>query len=267
MSRRNTRNRGADPRPGDSRSDEYKHAIDDTRGTLAQRTSRYRLLVFAVLITIFGSLVTAAATRAWRPLAVSAALFPVCATFFWLDARTVTEWRRRLLIAWANGELMLPAVVETLSKIPGLPPTTLIAMLATLPSGATLGIAGQLDHRARLHLARALDVLHNESVSQLLVTAIASAIVVAAMVSAVLVRSRGPIFALALLPIIAALRVLDGRRRTRALADEIQRTPLDSRQADALAHALQSLHYAGSAASLRAALIAALRSAARNAER
>lgn len=112
----------------------YAMAMDATRDAVTERARRYKWLVIAVAL---GSVASVAAGFALRHLlwpALLALLPPIVIGYFAMDLRLVFQWRTTAVTAWARGDLRLDLLASTLRTMPGIPPSTVDGMVATLPT-------------------------------------------------------------------------------------------------------------------------------------
>jgi hypothetical protein len=111
-----------------------KDAIELTTHTIDRRAGLFRNLIVLVVVLVVGSLLSSAIGLSWRPLLALLALVPLCGFFLSLDAWLVNRWRQHVLELWAQGQLRLDGLVQTISSIRLLPPRTLQGMLASVPT-------------------------------------------------------------------------------------------------------------------------------------
>ena len=194
----------------------YRTAIDRTARVIERRATFYRNLVVTVVLIGVASLVVALAARSLAGLAGLLFLVPACGLFFHLDARLLNGWRSDLLERWAGGELDLEALRPALHGHPGLPRDTLDAMLATLPSAANLPEEQRIPTPSRQAAAAAYRAMHQERSDLLLIDAILTGIVVAALVGALWMRSWTPLLGLVVLVLRPPLGAWMRRRRLAA---------------------------------------------------
>ncbi len=209
---------GARPNGG---SAPYASALDRMVSTIERRATQHRNHVIAVVLVTIAALVVAATARSWPTLAALLLLVPVSGGFFVQDLAAVDRWRAAVLGAWARGELDLAAFRTAVCAHPGLPPETLTAMLATLPSAGELAAEQRIRPPTRAAAAVVIEASQRGRALALRLNVAASAIVVVSVLAALWLRSWFPLGALALLVLRPALVGWIGRRRSAAVAREV----------------------------------------------
>jgi hypothetical protein len=111
-----------------------KDAVDLTTRTIDRRALHYRNLVVLLVLVIMVCAVWAVVSWSGLPLLGWLFLLPLCGGFLVFDSHLVNRWRERILRMWTQEELDLKIFAECIASIRMLPPGTLGAMLATLPT-------------------------------------------------------------------------------------------------------------------------------------
>jgi hypothetical protein len=112
-----------------------KDAVDLTTRTIDRRAFHYRNLVVLLVLVVVVCVVWAGVTWSGLPLLGLLLLLPLCGGFLLLDCCLVDRWRERVLRMWTEEDLDLEIFARSIASIRMLPPGTLGAMLATLPTG------------------------------------------------------------------------------------------------------------------------------------
>jgi hypothetical protein len=112
----------------------FKDAIELTTQTIDRRAGLFQNLIVLVVGLVVGSLLWAAVVLSWHPLLALLALVPLCGFFLCLDTWLVNRWRQHVLELWAQGQVSLDGLVKGIRSIRLLPPRTLQAMLASVPT-------------------------------------------------------------------------------------------------------------------------------------
>jgi hypothetical protein len=216
-------------------SPDYPAALAATRETFTRRAARYRNLVVAVVLIGFVAPVAAVVLWSWRPLLGWLLVVPVSAAFFALDARSVARWRAALLDGWAAGTLSLDSLRDGLTAIRQLPPATLAAMLAPLPTRARLDRSADLSSETREAVAATVRAIDAAVVRRTALAAIAVAVGAAGLAAAAAAGSWWP---LAGLPVALALNLVARRIGSRPPRGWVRRVrDLRGRGLDAAAFA------------------------------
>jgi hypothetical protein len=218
----------------------YKAAIDATRAAVTWRSKSYRALVIVMLLTFVG--VSFSALKMWSffPLTGLILLVPACQAFFWFDARLVANWRRRVLAWWSEEQLALGLARETLSNVPGLPRTTLAAMLATLPSQAAFGSQNKLSQPVKEAFGYAMNALEAQTSVRMLKGTLMTLVAGATLLTLGFTRSWIGLVPLALIPAVAALAAGANRFRWRSLRRSLVAMQLTSDDSRVLLYALKA---------------------------
>lgn len=111
----------------------YSSAIDNIRETIVARARQYKRLVIAVSLDGIAAAACALALRSAQPLLFISLLPAAVIFFFALDMRSVQLWRDTVLLHWAEGDLSLKLLAQTLRQVPNLPAVTIEGMLGSLP--------------------------------------------------------------------------------------------------------------------------------------
>lgn len=115
----------------------YRFAIEQTATTIQRRAALFRDQVVVVAFLVCMSVAVAAAIRTWFPILSLGLCVPVVGLFLTLDARMINSWRSKLLADWSMRTLDLHTLLSALRAVPTLPPSTLEAMISSLPCECT----------------------------------------------------------------------------------------------------------------------------------
>jgi hypothetical protein len=190
----------------------YRTAIDRTAAAVDRRARYFRNQIVVVVTIGIATGVLAIATRAAASLWGGLLLVPACGFFFYIDARVLNEWRTQVLTPWTERSLDLLAWSAAVRANPVLPKATTEAMLTTLPLAEDLTAEQKLQPSTRRALAAACAAVNSAKADELLIKAIASALIVIVVLTAIAARSWVPLAALALLALVPLARGWSRRR-------------------------------------------------------
>jgi hypothetical protein len=217
----------------------YKDAIDATKVAVAQRLKSYRILVAVVLFTLFAVVIAASGTWSLLPLSGLIFLWPAFQVYMWMDGRVLANWRMLLIRSWAVESIALKPVCDTLSQIPGLPRTTLTAMLATLPGYADLRSLDEMAQPVKEAAAHVINTLESGMSLRMLAGALVTAATAVSLVTCVVARSWIGLAPIALIPAIAMLASGVNQLRWRRLLGRLSAMGLNSNDSRAVVRGLK----------------------------
>jgi hypothetical protein len=113
-------------------------AIGTTLRTIEDRAKLYRNLVVAVSMVSLASVMLASFSRQWPAFSGLIFIVPLTGGFLFLDSHMVLQWRAGILQMARLRSLDLAMFAKTISGFRQIPPDSLKAMLATLPTGSEL---------------------------------------------------------------------------------------------------------------------------------
>jgi hypothetical protein len=191
----------------------YRRAIDGTTRTIGRRARYFRNQV--VVVVAIGALAVLVAVVGRSPSALLAwlLLVPACGLFFFADSRALNEWRSELLEVWIACELDFAAYRDAIRANPALPNGTTEGMLMTLPSAGSLVAEQRVLTPTRKAIAAETLAIQCGRADALLFQAIASGIVVGALLGALWMRRWIPLTGLVTLALIPVIRTLTRRWR------------------------------------------------------
>jgi hypothetical protein len=190
----------------------YRTAIDETTRTIDLRARYFRNLIVIVVAIGFVVIVAAVLTRRASALWAWLLLVPPCGAFFYVDARVLNGWRKALSIPWTSHDIDFEVLRQSIRANPAMPKGTTEGMLATLPSADSVATEQQVLTPTRRAIAAANLALHRERANALLLQTIASAVVVSILLAALWSRAWAPLWGLAALALLPAVRVWATRR-------------------------------------------------------
>jgi hypothetical protein len=186
-----------------------KNALELTTRTIDRRTFYFRNLVVVVVLIGLVSIVWAIVRLSVWPLLGLLLWLPSVAVFFILDTLVVNRWRNRLLAMWTDSELRMESFVQTVAAIRLIPPGTLHGMLLTLPPGDAISAVDKLPAVVKRAVALTLQTIHDCERDRSVSGSIASALVAASVMVAIIQRSWIPLAGVLLfLPAVALARYL-----------------------------------------------------------
>jgi hypothetical protein len=190
-----------------------KDALELTTRTIDRRAFYFRNLVVLLVLAVLVFVVWAIVQLSGLPLLGLFLLLPLCGGFLLLDTYLVNHWRNRVLQMWAEEQLHLGAFIKSISTVRMLPPGTLTAMLATLPTSNPSAAAGKLSPAMKRALAVTLMTIHRCECDRIGFANLGYLVGAAAFVTAVIKWSWIPLVGVLLvLPIFAGLRCLQAAR-------------------------------------------------------
>jgi hypothetical protein len=191
----------------------YRTSIDATADTINRRARYFRnqvIIVSGIGLAVAAAAMIVNAKLLWGWLL----LIPACGLFFYIDSRVVASWCADVLAPWTRRELDLAAWLEAVRAHPVLPKGTLEGMLARLPAAGDLLSEQQLQAPTRRAIAARNRETNHLEADHLLIRVLASAFVVAALLTALALRTWLPLVGLVLLGFVPL--VSSWRRRRRA---------------------------------------------------
>jgi hypothetical protein len=170
-----------------------KAAIQLTTGTIDRRAALFRNLVIGVVGLIFIPGLWALIQWSWVPLTGLFGIVPLCVVFFCMDIKKIAQWQDKILAAWRQGELDLDLFSQTLATLRTLPPGTLNAMLATLPT-QTVSESGQpLSDTTKSIVSRTLKTINQCQFDRTAMIGMAASFGLAALVAALILWRWYPV--------------------------------------------------------------------------
>lgn len=139
---------------------DLKTALQLTTGTIDRRAALFRNLVIGVVALILIPIPWALIQWSWMPLAGWLGITPLCVAFLCLDIKKIDQWQGKIMAAWRQGELDLDLFSQTMVTLRSLPPGTLKAMLATLPTHAISESVQPLNDDIKSMISRALRTIN-----------------------------------------------------------------------------------------------------------
>ena len=200
----------------------YRAAAARMTAVIERRAASVRNLIVALIVIVATSATWAIVARSLSPIAAALLIFPVCAFFFYADARLLGEWHDHVTRAWASRELDFVAFRDLTRANKGLPAETTEAMLAMLPQPSQLARERRVHTVTRQAVAVVSACQCRRQSDRLALTAASSAIAAASVTLSVWMSSARPL--LVAVPLVALPVAQTWMRRRR---DVIWRNALD----------------------------------------
>lgn len=169
-----------------------KAAIQLTAGTIDRRAALFRNLVIGVVALILMPALWALIQWSWIPLTGILGIVPLCVAFLCMDIKMVDRWQDKILAAWRQGELDLDLFSQAMATLRTLPPATLNAMLATLPTKAVPESAPPLSDDIKSIVSRTLKTINQCQFDRTAMIGMAVSFGLASLVAALILRHWSP---------------------------------------------------------------------------
>ena len=196
----------------------YRAAIDHTTQVIERRAWSFRNLVVAVVLIGLASLAWALGTRSLSGLVGCLFMIPACNLFLVADTKRLDDWRSALIERWTSRDLDFIAFLHAIRAYPGLPKSTVEAMLATLPSAGGIESEHRVSGTTRRALAADSHFIHRGRSDSLLLNVLASVVATGSVLAALSAGTWVPLLCLAIVtgrPVVGAWM----RRRRRGFRD------------------------------------------------
>lgn len=191
----------------------YRAAGARMMAVIERRARSLRNLIVAVVFVVTASVTWAIVARSLAGMSAALLVFPVCAFFFFNDARLLGDWHAEVTGSWASRELDLVALRDLARANAALPTETTEAMLAMLPQPNQLARERRVHTVTREAVAIVSACRCRHQSDRLALAAASSAIAAGSVTVAVFMSSATPLLGAALLVVHPVARTWMRRRR------------------------------------------------------
>jgi hypothetical protein len=206
----------------------YRTLINKTLQTTIDRAKNYRNLIVGLVALGAVSIIIAITYGPLLFFALALLLFPLCALFYVMDARTLMRWQSSVLSGWTDGHIELSAFRAAVKAVPGLPANTLAGMLELLPSTSDLAAAHAVSTKTREAAAAVATGVQARRLDGVILKTLGSALAASAVVIAASLRTWTPLLlAVAVLP-LCGIAAAAARMRVRQIKVCLDAARLDA---------------------------------------